>query len=95
MYVLGILSGEFYVICCTRSSLLTLVTLIILSTLELTLCILDAHIDDLYIVVIYALYGIYGLIGLFGAFGVFSTYLHFLPALTSLRKLHSAVSLNG
>jgi len=51
--------------------------------LELTLCTLDDHIDDLYVVVIYALYGIYGL---FGVFGVFSTYLSFPPALTPLRK---------
>ena len=55
VYVLGILSGEFYVIRYTKSSLLTL---------ELTPRTLDTHIDDLCVVAIYALYGIYGIYGL-------------------------------
>ena len=63
-YVLGILSSEFYVIRYTKLLPLILVMLIIRSTLELTLRMLDTHIDDLCVVAIYALYGICGIYGL-------------------------------
>jgi len=38
----------------------------IYSTLELTLRMLDIHIDGLYVIVTYALYGIYGIYGIYG-----------------------------
>ena len=64
VYVLGILSDEFYVIRCTKSALLILVTLIIRSTLELMLRMLNTYINDLCVIAIHALYGIYGIYGL-------------------------------